>query len=40
MKNVAPMKDSLDMERRDRITDRKIININLSTEIIITESQA
>ena len=24
----------------DRITDRKIININPSTEIIITESQA
>ena len=28
------MKDSLDMERRDRITDRKIINTNPSTEII------
>ena len=26
--------------KRDRITDRKIININPSTEIIITESQA
>ena len=34
------MKDSLDMERRDRITDRKIININPSTEIIIIESRA
>ena len=39
MKCVTLMMDSLVMEQRDRIADRKIINTNHNTEIPIIENR-